>query len=56
MTNLEIFFGTKVRLFQKDSCAILISFKSVVLLAEIKAKSGKMTTLLKEMRIAHLSS
>ena len=35
---------------QEDSCAILISFKSVF--AEIKTKSAKMTTLLKEMRIA----
>ena len=40
----------------EDSCAILISFKSVVIFAEIKTKSAKMTTLLKDMRIADLSS
>ena len=46
----------KVRSFLEDSCAILISFKSVVIFAEIKTKSAKMTTLLKEMRIAQVSS
>ena len=47
---------TKVRSFEGDSCAILISFKSVVIFAEIKGKSEKITTLLTEMRIAQQSS
>ena len=56
--TLQILYGwltnheTKVRSF----CAILISFESVVILAEIKTKSAKITALLKEMRIAKLSS
>jgi hypothetical protein len=33
---------------------ILVSFKSVVIFAENKTKSEKMTTLLKEMRIAQV--
>ena len=35
---------------------ILISFLNVVILTEIKTKSAKMTTLLKQMRITQLSS
>ena len=50
----------KVHSFLEDSCAILISSKSVVIFADIFADfvliSAKMTTLLKEMRIAQLSS
>ena len=38
--------------FKYPVYAILISLKSVVIFAEIKTKSAKMTTLLKEMRIA----
>ena len=41
----------KVRSFEEDSCAILISFKRVVIFSEIKTKSAKMTAHLKEMRI-----
>jgi hypothetical protein len=37
-------------------CAILISLKNVVIFAEIKTMSAKMTTLLKEISIAQLSS
>ena len=33
-------------------CAILISFRIVVIFAEIETKSAKMITFLKEMRIA----
>ena len=55
---------TKVRSLLEHSCAILISFKIVVIfnttLAEIKTKSAdvilKMTIILKEMRIAQLCS
>ena len=46
----------KVRSFLEDSCAILIYFKSVVIFADFVLISAKMTTLLKEMRIAQLSS
>ena len=54
----------KVRSLLEHSCAILISFKIVVIfnttLAEIKTKSAdvilKMTTILKEMRIVQLCS
>ena len=48
--------GTKVPLIEEDSSAILIPFKSVVIVAEIKTKSAKMTTLLKEMRSVQLPS
>ena len=55
---------SKVRSLLEHSCAILISFKIVVIfntpLAEIKRKSAdvilKMTTILKEMRSAQLCS
>ena len=48
---------TKVRSFYEDSCAILISFKIVVIFADFVLISAKMTTkLLKEMRIPQLSS
>ena len=54
----------KVRSFKEDSGSILISFKIVVVFnttsADIKTKSAdvvlKTTTILKEMRIAQLSS
>ena len=54
----------KVRSLLEHICAILISFKIVVIFnttsADIKTKSGdvvlKMTTILKEMRIAQLYS
>ena len=54
----------KVRSFLEDSCAILISFKIVVVFnttsANIKTKSAdavlKTTTILKEMRIPQRSS
>ena len=45
-------YTIKVRSFLKDSCAILISFKSVVIFADFGLISAKMTTLLIEMRIA----
>ena len=53
---------TKVRSLLEHSCAILISFKIEVIFniksADIKTKSAdfilKMTTILKEMRIAQL--
>ena len=56
--------GLKVRSLLEHSCAILISFKIVVIFnttsADIKTKSAdnilKMTTILKEMRIAQLCS
>ena len=40
--NIEMRCAVKVRSFKEDSCAILISFKSVVIFAEIKTKSPKM--------------
>ena len=43
----------KVRSFQLESCANLVSFKIVVLSIQIKTKN---TTILKEMRFAQLSS
>ena len=48
--------GLSVLFENQASCAILIFLKSVVIFAEIKTKSEKMTTLLKEMRIAQMSS
>ena len=45
-----------IKFVQGDSCAILTFFKSVVILADFVLISAKMTTLLKEMRIAQLSS
>ena len=58
----EILSGTKVRSLLEHSCAILISFKIVVIFnttsADIKTKSAdvilKITTILKEIRIAQL--
>ena len=55
---------TKVRSFLEHSCAILSSFKIVIIFnnksAEIKTKSDdvilKMTTILKEMRVVQLCS
>ena len=47
---------TKVCSFEEDSCAILISFKIVVTFAYFVLISAKMTTLLKEMRIAKVPS
>ena len=55
---------TKVRSFLEHSCAILSSFKIVIIFnntsAEIKTKSAdvllKMITILKELRIAQLCS
>ena len=69
-TNLDnIFFESsilftvfKVRSLLEHSCAILISFKIVVIFNTTSAKSKsadvilKMTTILKEMRIAQLYS
>ena len=57
-------FNSKVRSLLEHSCAILISFKIVVIFnttsAYIKTKSAdvilKMTTILKEMRFAQLCS
>ena len=49
----EIQYTLKSVHFKK---ANLISFQSVVIFAEIKTKSAKITTLLKEIRIAQLSS
>ena len=57
-------FHTKVRLFLDRSCAILSSFKIVVIFnitsTEIKTKSAdvllKMATILKELRIPQLRS
>ena len=57
-------FTSKVRLFLDRSCAILSSFKIVVIFyntsAEIKTKSAnvllKMTTILKKLRIMQLRS
>ena len=46
----------KVCSFQGDGCAILISFKSFVIFSDFVLISTKVTTLLKEMRIAQLSS
>ena len=56
---LFMLFGTfpsKVGSFYEDTCAILIAFKSVVVFADLVLISVKMTTLLKEMRVAQLSS
>ena len=61
--NVSQFSCTKVHLFFEDSCAILISFKIVVIF-NIKSADFvdsddvvlKMTTILKEMRIAQLGS
>ena len=47
--------SSKVRSFYEDT-RILISFKIVVIFAEIKTNSAKMTTFLKEMRSVQLSS
>ena len=46
----------KICSFYEDRCAIFISFKSVVIFADFVLISAEMTTLLKEMRIAQLSS
>ena len=62
--NNAIFVHTKVRSLLEHSCVILISFQIVVIFnttsADIKTKSAdvilKMTTILKEMRIAQLWS
>ena len=42
----------KVRSFYEPSYGILISFKSFVIFADLVLNSVKMTTLLKDMRIA----
>ena len=47
---------SKVCSFEEHSCAIVISFKSVDIFADFVSISAKITTLLKEMRIAKLSS
>ena len=52
-----LFYLKTVKIATKeDSCAIPISFKSVVIFADFVLISVKMITLLKEMRIAQLSS
>ena len=65
MVRINFFkYVPKVRSLLEHSCAILISFKIVVIFnttsADIKTKSAdvilKMTTILKEMRIAQLCS
>ena len=47
---------TKVRSFYKNSCAILISFRSVVIFSDFVLILAKVTTLLKEMKIEQLHS
>ena len=61
---MKVYTYAKVRSFLEHSCAIVSSFKIVIIFnntsAEIKTKSAdvllKMITILKELRIVHLCS
>ena len=55
-TRNKVFLADIVHSFWEDSCAILISFKFVVIFSDFVLISAKMITLLKEMSIAQLSS
>ena len=48
--------GLSVLFEDQASCAILIFLKSVVIFADFVLISGKMTTILKEIRISPLST